>query len=125
MPDRTILADWEKHLLTGRTPDGGFNTTPGAATGSVSGTFLAYLALDGLGKRFPLSLRMVYEARSLRSPIGSLPPPRILPLPDRDGTYQKGTWVPRSGRSQQPRSHRRRPASAGTRQADRAAFGVF
>ncbi len=71
MPDETLRNKWERRMLTYRAPEGGFHTTAAPTQGSVSGTFLAFMAFEDLGKRFPISLRMVFEATALRSKDGA------------------------------------------------------
>jgi geranylgeranyl transferase type-2 subunit beta len=66
--------DWRERigrtLVDFRTPDGGYNKSPGAASGSTYHTFLVGLCLDLIGARFPEPERVLAFVRGRRREDG-------------------------------------------------------
>jgi prenyltransferase beta subunit len=76
VPADAILARVEKF----RSADGAYDATPGSATGSLYGCFLALGAYEDLGRAIPDSAAMLRCAESLRTPDGGYANDPGLPL---------------------------------------------
>ncbi len=81
-PDASALSAVFERIERFRTPDGGYNQSDDAETGSAYGCFLAYGAYSDHGLLLPMSESVAVCLESLRTPSGGWANDVELPIPN-------------------------------------------